>query len=1164
MKPIKLKMKGLNSFIDSQEINFEKLTDKGLFGIFGPTGSGKSTVLDGITLALYGEVARKSSNYMNTNCDTLNVSFEFQMSEKEIKRYRVDREFKREHKTGNVRSKSAKIIDITEEKEIILEEGTKNVVEKCEEIIGLKLEDFTRTVVLPQGKFSEFLKLEGKDRRNMLERLFSLQKYGDDLSIKLNNKIKEEKKRANILEGELKAYEDINEEIFEEKSKILSETKEKCSRCELEFKNAEENLNKGKELWELQNELKQQLDREKKIREKSEQIDESQRKVTLGESALKLKPYMDNYENTLKQIKTVEDRLLKLKNKVEIIKENKEKTENILEIAKYRKDKELPLLNIKEQKVIDAIEEKNVVNALIREKNLLENKITNIEKSLQNINNKIGESQNNISDINANIFIKEGRVETLKIPEEYKRKINEGILILNNYRNLSKQKDNLSRNIEIIVLNIEKAKIKSERLSKELKNKEKLLLSFDETLKKIVETCPGDQNTLLTLQERLSSIKDKWDKYKEYNVDLHQSKETVETLKKDLDDKEKEKVFIEQEINKISDNIKKIEIENLAHTLRESLLAGEVCPVCGSKDHVKDNVKIIDSSNLEELRINLNNKEKKESQLTVEIAKIQTKLLAEEKNIEDKQFKIGKLGEDFKSVSVEILQNEFDNLKVSINKFNTAKTDLEKKIKFLAEERSTLDVEYNKENTKLIENRCQFEKMQQDLKVSHEEIRKVNKELSVLKAELMVEDFISKREEISQNEEEKATLENEIKLLRDNLKSELSKSEVLSKELVDLREDFRDKKTTLVEKNKNIQEKEKAIKSKIGDIEDLESFKKEISESIKIIKLEYENAEKQKNEIDEKYSECNTYIIATQSEISSLKERSINDREKLGKGLIQEGIKSIDEAKSNLIGKTEIDKLKLQIEEHRDSLAKLAGNIEGLKKKIYNRSLTEEQWIKIQNVKNEKAKILETLNEMKIELQTEVKSIGERLVEKKKLLKSKKQLDYRLSLLDDLEKLFKGKKFVEFVAANQLKYVSVEASKRLKEITGGNYGLEVDENGKFLIRDYKNGGAKRDASTLSGGETFVTSLALALALSAQIQLKGTAPLELFFLDEGFGTLDDNLLEVVMDSLERIHNDRLSIGIISHVESIKSRVPIKLIVTAAEAGVGGSKVRLERS
>ncbi|BCZ48371.1 hypothetical protein psyc5s11_44380 [Clostridium gelidum] len=91
------------------------------------------------------------------------------------------------------------------------------------------------------------------------------------------------------------------------------------------------------------------------------------------------------------------------------------------------------------------------------------------------------------------------------------------------------------------------------------------------------------------------------------------------------------------------------------------------------------------------------------------------------------------------------------------------------------------------------------------------------------------------------------------------------------------------------------------------------------------------------------------------------------------------------------------------------------------------------------------------------------------------------------------------------------------------------------------------------------GETFLASL----ALSAQIQLKGTAPLELFFLDEGFGTLDDELLEVVMSSLERIHNEKLKVGIISHVEAIKNRVPVKHIITPAECGKGGSKVKIER-
>ena len=197
-------------------------------------------------------------------------------------------------------------------------------------------------------------------------------------------------------------------------------------------------------------------------------------------------------------------------------------------------------------------------------------------------------------------------------------------------------------------------------------------------------------------------------------------------------------------------------------------------------------------------------------------------------------------------------------------------------------------------------------------------------------------------------------------------------------------------------------------------------------------------------------------------------------------------------------------------------------------------------------------------------MEVQLKSIEDKLSVKKELLKEKDSLDYKMALLNDLDKLFRGKRFVEFVAANQLKYVSLEASRRLKEITGGTYGLEVDEDGKFLIRDYKNGGAQRDASTLSGGETFVASLALALSLSSQIQLKGTSPLELFFLDEGFGTLDDDLLDLVMDSLERVYHKRLSVGIISHVESIKNRVPVKLIVKPAQSGLGGSKVKIEVS
>ena len=215
MKPIKLKIKGLNSFMEEQTIDFEKLTDRGFFGIFGPTGSGKSTILDGITLALYGNVSRKSSNYINTNCDRLNVNFEFQISGAEVKRYVVDREFRRKN-DGSINSGKCKIVDITNGEEV-LADGVKTINKKVEEIIGLNLEDFTRTVVLPQGKFSEFLKLEGKDRRDMLERLFNLEQYGDNLSRKLSSKISGERTENSVLIGQLSGYSDISEDKLKEK-----------------------------------------------------------------------------------------------------------------------------------------------------------------------------------------------------------------------------------------------------------------------------------------------------------------------------------------------------------------------------------------------------------------------------------------------------------------------------------------------------------------------------------------------------------------------------------------------------------------------------------------------------------------------------------------------------------------------------------------------------------------------------------------------------------------------------------------------------------------------------------------------------------------------------------------------------------------------------------
>lgn len=1163
MKPIKLKIKGLNSFIDTQEIDFSELTSRGLFGIFGPTGSGKSTILDGITLALYGAVARGSSNYMNTNCDALNVSYEFQISEKDTRKYRVEREFRRDKKTGSVRSKSAKIVHVTQVDEIILEEQPTHVTVKCEEIIGLKLEDFTRTVVLPQGKFSEFLKLEGKERREMLERLFNLQKYGDELSSRLAGKIKQEKEKANVLEGELKTFEDCSEKILEEKTAELSALKEKVNLSCAELKKAEEDFTEGKQLWDLQSELKQHTLQKIELEKRDEEIKACEDKANRGERSLKVKPYLDSYENTLGQIETTRKGVAELEKAAAVLALNKINAEARLEETQSGKDNELPALKIREQSVAEAVEEKKKLNSLSLEKSTLQAGIGKLESDLEATQKKADKNIADINTMNSDILDKDKRVENLSIAEDYKKKINEAIVILSYYENADKQVKSESAEIEKITTTIQTAQAKAEELSKALEAKAEALQTNNLSLQNLTETSPGDQDSLIALQEKLNWVKDKWNKYEEYSVAVQKSQEFIENLSKELAIQPR-KVELEQEISKIEQDLKKIETENMAHILREKLLEGEACPVCGSKDHHSSEMEVFDFGNIEQIQAALNEKKDKHRTLAQQIFATQENIKIHEKNLKESQEKIEALGEEYKAFVAETLQNEFAKLKMDITQYNVQKNELEKQINRLSEEKNELAMKQIKADTVRTENEGQLETRQKNLNLAKEKLEAVEKELAKLKAELGVEDFKSKQDEIMAKEKQKAALERELKQLREALRVAQEQKELLNKGLADLRGALQENNAILIEKDKNIEEKRNSIKAKVGEVEDLERYQKEIAKLMFKIEQDYAEADKKSKNIEQQYNECHTRQISAQNSLQSLTERSLGDKDLLDKALREEDIKDIDEVKSNLLDKTTIDKFRAQIQEYRASLDKITGAIENLNKKIGDKSLTEAQWLEIQKIKDEKTRLLKDLDESKIKLETNVSVIKDKLVEKTKRLKTKEELDQKLSLLDDLEKLFKGKKFVEFVAAHQLQYVSIEAGKKLKEITGGNFGLEVDENGKFLIRDYKNGGAQRDASTLSGGETFLASLSLALALSAQIQLKGTAPLELFFLDEGFGTLDDNLLEVVMDSLEKIHNDRLSIGIISHVESIKNRVPMKLIVNPAKAGMGGSKVGIEVS
>ncbi|MDP8970180.1 MAG: SMC family ATPase, partial [Actinomycetota bacterium] len=139
-----------------------------------------------------------------------------------------------------------------------------------------------------------------------------------------------------------------------------------------------------------------------------------------------------------------------------------------------------------------------------------------------------------------------------------------------------------------------------------------------------------------------------------------------------------------------------------------------------------------------------------------------------------------------------------------------------------------------------------------------------------------------------------------------------------------------------------------------------------------------------------------------------------------------------------------------------------------------------------------------------------------------------------------------------------LELLLVGASATLQQLSAGQYSLAVDDKRRFQVVDHRNADELRPAKTLSGGETFLASLALALALAdqlADLAAHGAARLEAIFLDEGFGTLDPETLDTVAAAVEELGARGRIVGLVTHVRDLAERMPVRFEVHKGPAGSG---------
>ena len=196
------------------------------------------------------------------------------------------------------------------------------------------------------------------------------------------------------------------------------------------------------------------------------------------------------------------------------------------------------------------------------------------------------------------------------------------------------------------------------------------------------------------------------------------------------------------------------------------------------------------------------------------------------------------------------------------------------------------------------------------------------------------------------------------------------------------------------------------------------------------------------------------------------------------------------------------------------------------------------------------------------EARTGLRHLQENAKARREVEKSLQESRHKAIISKNLGSHLSATGFGRWMQNRILEWLVAGATVRLKELSSGQYSLDLDSRNEFLVIDHRNADEPRSAKTLSGGETFLASLALALSLAEQVAglaARGGARLEALFLDEGFGALDPETLDVVAASIDQLGTERM-VGLVTHVAELAGRIPVQYRVR--KVGNSSSVERVE--
>jgi exonuclease SbcC len=1083
-----LRFKNINSLQGQWKIDFTQppFSDNGLFAITGPTGAGKTTILDAICLALYQQTPRlgginKSSNELMTRgtSDCL-AEVEFEVKGQGYRAFWSQRR-SRNKVDGNLQDSVVELVRIEDGK--ILASQVKKMASLIEAITGLDFARFTKSMMLSQGQFAAFLNAAANERAELLEELTGSEIYGL-ISERVHRDFTESKHGLEQLVARAEGAELLTDDQiveFKEESKQLLE--------QLESEEGQLKISQDKLAWLLsveKNQLHIQQAEAQLKQVEQEQKRQGENLLSLGqaEPAEKLRgPYqLLQYAN--EQLSLGQQQLATLL----LQKHDIEKASILLQSDV---DKTNVSLTVAEQKNVE-------FNQLLNEKIIpLDTEISHKNTALENQNAERSAAQQQHVHLIADIKLKTNGLTDLQ-------------------QQLTTHQQYLQQHSQIEFIAAQLPLWRSQLIR---------ILPLTQTIKTAQDTQRESQSQWSSLNQQITAQQGKIKsgltsvkRLQENTLSIEQviSQQLLPTLNME-ESLQQHRAHYKSYVQQLNDIelilLQERKIEDLTEQ-RNKLQANEECPLCGSLEHPKIEIyQKINQSQTEQRHIaikaqlkSLEDDANALKQSDQQLQQVQAELLSQQQVLQAEQQGLVLLDQQQQRLQLQITQGE-QQRQVLEQELDTMQQGLIEQLTqyglelpgvqhldvwVAQQQQALLNWQQHKDNAGLLQQTLQLNqhKYEQGLE---------QKEQTELQLKLLTDCFIGHEQELA-----------ELKKIRSSL---LPESDVNT-----ARENAQQTVVLLAANARVCLEKRQQNKQNIENI----------TGQVEVVKYQ---------------------CIRNEKDLDNKNKQWRQDLEVSPFTTTEEFLAAVLEPQQREVLLAIEQDLQQRAIQQQTLLQQAQGIDNELQQSDIKLALGNQDQPYVQQQLDDAKQELKSLAQRQGEVNHHLENDQQRRERQKDILAS---IDKARKSYDDIAHLHsligsqKGDKFRRFAQGLTLDHLVYLANRQLDRLHG-RYLLQRKDNAalELQVLDTWQGDNVRDTRTLSGGEGFLVSLALALALSDLVSHK--TQIESLFLDEGFGTLDNETLDVALDALDSLNASGKMIGVISHVEAMKERIPVQIKV-----------------